>query len=115
LIEKCDASGERKFNGTLDNGNDKEFDKDQFVRGLKQKVRGYGHATFHAIGCTTAGTLAVNDVLTDYHIVFTATNMIESYAEHKLPVGPDIWEEIEEDDMDMSLLVVESFVSEEWR
>jgi hypothetical protein len=33
LIEKRDASGEHKFNGTLDNGNGNgnELDKDQFV------------------------------------------------------------------------------------
>jgi hypothetical protein len=45
--------------------------------------------------------------------MFTVTEMIDSYAERKLSVGPDLWEEIEEDDMEMSRLVVESLVSEE--
>jgi hypothetical protein len=98
LIEKRDASGERKFNGTLDNGNDKELDNDQFVRALKQKVCEYGHENFYAVGCTAAGTIMVHDVITDYHM-FTVNEMIDRYADRKLSSGPDIREDIEEDGM----------------
>jgi hypothetical protein len=95
----------------LDNGNDKDLDKDQFVRGLKHKVREYGHEIFYAVGYTVAGTIAMHDVLSDCHM-FKITEMIDSYNKCKLLVGPLLWKEIEEDDMEMSRLVVESLVSE---
>jgi hypothetical protein len=36
LIDKRDSSTDKKFNGTLDDAGDKELDKDQLVRALKQ-------------------------------------------------------------------------------
>jgi hypothetical protein len=36
LIDKRDSSADKKFNGTLDDAGDKELDKDQFARALKQ-------------------------------------------------------------------------------
>jgi hypothetical protein len=47
--------------------------------------------------------------------MFTVTEIIDSYDERKLSRGTDAWEEIEEDDMDISRLVVESIVSGEMR
>jgi hypothetical protein len=78
---------------TMDNGNDKELDNDQFVRGLKQRNREYGHETFYASGRTTTGMLAVHYVPTDYHMCMV-TEMIDSYNERKLSIGPDLWERL---------------------
>jgi hypothetical protein len=49
LIQRRDNSHERKFEGTLEYGSDKELDKDQFIRALIQKVREHGHESFFAI------------------------------------------------------------------
>jgi hypothetical protein len=46
LIDKQDSISDRKFDGTLDDAGHKEFDKDQFVRALKQRVREHGHEYF---------------------------------------------------------------------
>jgi hypothetical protein len=46
LIERCDNSHERKFEGNLENGSAKELDKDQFIRALTRKVREHGHESF---------------------------------------------------------------------
>jgi hypothetical protein len=40
---------DKKFNGTLDDARDKELDKDQFVRALKQRSCEHGHDSFYAI------------------------------------------------------------------
>jgi hypothetical protein len=49
LIARRDNIHARKFEGTLENGSDKELDKDQFIRALILKVREHGHESFFAI------------------------------------------------------------------
>jgi glycine/D-amino acid oxidase-like deaminating enzyme len=50
LIDKRYSISERKFHGTLDDAGDKELDKYQFVRALKQRVHELGHEYFFTIG-----------------------------------------------------------------
>jgi hypothetical protein len=96
LIDKRDSSTDKKFNGTLDDAGDKELDKDQFVRALKQRVREHGHESFYAIGKVTV----VHDLLTDYHL-FTVEDVLQSYEAQTLTRGTtaDLCEDIEVDDM----------------
>jgi hypothetical protein len=112
LIDKRDSSTDKKFNGTLDDAGDKELDKDQFVRALKQRVREHGHESFYAIG---KGTV-VHDLLTDYHL-FTVEDVLQSYEARTLTGGTtaDVFEDIEFDDMEMSRLVVESLLTDDIR
>jgi hypothetical protein len=103
LIERRDATDDKKFNGTLNNGSGKKLDKDQFVRALKQKVREHGHETFFAIGKTVGGTCIVHDLITDYHM-FTVSDAITSFVERSddTRVTKDVYEEIKMDYFELS-------------
>jgi hypothetical protein len=77
LIDKRDSISDRKFHGTLDDTGDKELEKIQFVRALKQRVREHGHESFFAIVRGTSNTI-VHDLLNDYHM-FSVEDGIDSY------------------------------------
>jgi hypothetical protein len=96
----------------LDDAGDKELDKDQFVRALKQRVREHGHESFYAIGIGTV----VHDLLTDYHL-FTVQDVLHSYEARTLTGGTtyEVSEEIEIDDMERSRLVVEYLLTDDIR
>jgi hypothetical protein len=114
LIDKRDSISERKFHGTLDDAGDKELDKDQFVRALKQRVREHGHESFFAIGRGASNTI-LHDLINDYHM-FSVEDGIESYEDRTADTtDPAVFEPLKLDDMEMSLLVVESLLTEEMR
>jgi hypothetical protein len=77
LIDKRDSISERNFHGPLDDAGDKELDKDQFIRALKQRVREHGHESFFAIVRGASNTI-VRDLLNDYHM-FSIEDGLESY------------------------------------
>jgi hypothetical protein len=98
----------------LDDAGDKEFDKDQFVRALKQRVREHGHESFFAMARGASNTI-VHDLLNDYHM-FSVEDGIESYEIRIADTTqPPVFEPLELDDMEMSRLVVESLSTEELR
>jgi hypothetical protein len=114
LIDKRDSISDRKFHGTLDNAGDKEFDKDQFVRALKQIVREHGHEYFFAIARGASNTI-IHDLLNDYHML-SVEDGIESYEIRTADTTqPSVFEPLEIDDMEMLRLIVESLLTEELR
>jgi hypothetical protein len=58
----------------------------------------------------------VHDLLTDYHL-FTVEDVLQSYEARTLTGGttPDLSEDIEVDDMEISCLVVESLLTDDIR
>jgi hypothetical protein len=78
LIDKQYSIPERNFHGTLDDAGDKELDKDQFVRALKQRVCEHGHESLFAIARGASNTI-VHNLLNDYHMFSIEQDGIDSY------------------------------------
>jgi hypothetical protein len=67
LIDKRDSISDRKFHGIFNDAGDKELDKDQFSRALKQRVREHGHKSLFAISRGASNTI-IHDLLNVYHM-----------------------------------------------
>jgi hypothetical protein len=113
LTDARDKTTTLKFNGTLEldgtDGNERELDKDQFVRTIEKLTREHGQQVFYAI--EKEGT--IYNLLRSTHL-FTFEEVISSHVLRLDSNSTDASQDdsFEKDDIDMTRLAVESRLTE---
>ena len=111
LNEKCESSTGIKFNGTLEPtlGSANEIGKEPFLVLLKKRVKEYGQQTFYWVRDPVSNKVV--DLFENTHR-FKLETVIDEHYRRMSGTEHEAYDSIERDEVELSRLVVESYLSE---